>query len=219
MVGEEVWRREADYRSAADYRLAARGMSRFYVGVDLGQKHDHTAIAVVERRDRLLVRHVERVALGTPYPLVVAHLREMVSRQELRGRCALAVDGTGLGGPVVDMLRGAGLGCEITAVTISAGERERKSGGLSVSVPKRDLIAGVQVALDNGDLRIARSLKELGPLVRELVDMRMTSGAGTGKVRIGADGYGEHDDLVIALALACWRAKRRENGYGRQRLL
>jgi phage FluMu gp28-like protein len=205
--------------SSSGYRLAPRGTSRFYVGVDLGQKRDHTAIAVVERRERLLVRHVERVALGTPYPLVAAHLREMVSRPELRGRCALAVDGTGLGGPVVDMLRGARLGCEITAVTISGGERERKSGSLAVSVPKRDLIAGIQVALEKGDLRIARSLKELGPLVRELVDVRVTSGAGMGRVRIGADGCGEHDDLVIALALACWRAKRRENGYGTQRLL
>ena len=26
-------------------------------------------------------------------------------------------------------------------------------------------------------------------------------------MRMGADGGGEHDDLVIALALACWRAK------------
>jgi phage FluMu gp28-like protein len=193
--------------------------SRFYVGVDLGQKQDHTAIAVVERREFLLVRHVERVALGTPYPLVVEHLREMVSRPELRLQCALVVDGTGLGGPVVEMLRGAGLGCEITAVTITGGERERRSGGLSVSVPKRDLIAGVHVALDNGDLRIARKLKELGSLVRELVDVRMTSGLGTGRVRVGADGYGEHDDLVIALALACWRAKRRENGERGRRLL
>jgi hypothetical protein len=61
-------------------------------------------------------------------------------------------------------------------------------------------------------------LKELGSLVRELVDVRMTSGLGTGRVRIGADGYGEHDDLVIALALACWRAQRRGNGERGQRL-
>ncbi len=192
--------------------------SRFYVGVDLGQKQDHTAIAVVERREFLLVRHVERVALGTPYPLVVAHLREMVGRQEVRGRCAMVVDGTGLGGPVVDMLRGAGLGCEITAVTITGGDREHRGGGMSVSVPKRDLIAGVQVSLDTGDMRIARRMKEVGSLVRELVDVRMTAGLGTGRVRFGADGYGEHDDLVIALALACWRAKRRENGERRGRL-
>jgi phage FluMu gp28-like protein len=220
-------REEADYRSAEDYRLAARfrsnTTSRFYIGVDLGQKQDHTAIVVVEkavaeRTEFLLVRHVERVALGTPYPLVVAHLREMVSRTELRRRCALTVDGTGLGGPVVEMLRAAGLGCEITAVTITGGEREGRSRGLSVSVPKRDLMAGVQVALDNGELRIARRLKELGSLVRELVDVRMTSGLGSGRVRIGADGYGEHDDLVIALALACWRAQRRGNGERGQRL-
>jgi hypothetical protein len=27
-------------------------------------------------------------------------------------------------------------------------------------------------------------------------------------MRVGAEGCGEHDDLVIALALACWRTKR-----------
>ena len=214
-----VVREEADFRSAERYRLGAGRTSRFCIGVDLGQKHDHTAIAVVERRESLLVRHVERVALGTPYPLVVAHLREMVDRQEVRGQCVLVVDATGSGGPVVEMLRGAGLGGEITAVTITGGEREQSRGGLSVSVPKRDLIAGVQVALDNGELRIARRLKELGALVRELVDVRMSSVTGAGRVRIGADGCGEHDDLVIALALACWRAKRREVGERGQRLL
>jgi hypothetical protein len=118
------------------------------------------------------------------------------------------------------MLWGAGLGCEITAVTITGGERERRSGGGQwVSVPKQGLIAGVQVALENGDMRIARRLKQAGSLVRELVDVRMSAGLGSGRVRIGADGYGEHDDLVIALALACWRAKRREVGERGQRLL
>jgi hypothetical protein len=132
-----------------------------------------------------------RLSIGRrlPYPLVVVHLREMVGRPELRRQCAVVMDGTGLGGPVVEMLRGAGLGCEITAVTITGGEQEGRNGGLSVSVPKRDLMAGLQVALDNGDLRIARRLKELGSLVRELVDVRMTSGLGTGRfgsARMGA---------------------------------
>ena len=35
------------------------------------------------------------------------------------------------------------------------------------------------------------------------------SGASAGRVRMGAEGCGEHDDPVIALALACWRARRR----------
>jgi hypothetical protein len=196
-------------------------MTTYFIGVDLGQRQDHTAIAVIERAEGLMmVRHIERVALGTPYPMVVASLREMVCRKEVRGRCALVVDGTGVGAPVVDMLRGAGLGCEITAVTITGGEREhRGGGGQRVTVPKRDLMAGVQVALEQGDMRIARRLKQAGSLVRELVDVRMTAGLGSGRVRIGADGYGEHDDLVVAVALACWRARRREVGERGQRLL
>ena len=52
-----------------------------------------------------------------------------------------------------------------------------------------------------------------GALVRELMDVRMTMASG-GHVRLGADGYGEHDDLVIALALACWRAKWTRNQFG-----
>jgi hypothetical protein len=192
----------------------------FYAGIDLGQRQDHSAIAVVERRtaNRLLVRLVERIPLGTPWPNVVARVRDVVRMEELAGRCAVAVDGTGVGAPVVEMLRAAGLGCEITAVTITGGERESRSGSAWISVPKRDLIAGVQLALEKGELRIARRLKDVGALVRELVEVRVTAGLGIGKVRIGADGYGEHDDLVIALALACWRARRRENGFGGQRL-
>ena len=40
-------------------------------------------------------------------------------------------------------------------------------------------------------------MKDVGPLVRELVDVRIT-GSGLGKVRIGADGSGQHDDLDCA---------------------
>jgi len=125
------WAEEADYRMAADYRLAARGTSRFYIGVDLGQKQDHTAIAVVERREFLLVRHIERVALGTPYPMVVAYRREMVSRQEVRGQCALVVDGTGVGGPVVDMLRGRGWGARLRRSRLRAGSGNTGAAGAS----------------------------------------------------------------------------------------
>jgi hypothetical protein len=48
---------------------------------------------------------------------------------------------------------------------------------------------------------------EAGSLVRELLDIRITM-AGNGRVRLSADGFGEHDDLVIAVALSCWRAKK-----------
>jgi hypothetical protein len=110
--------------------------TRFYVGLDLGQSQDPAAIAVVERLEPrrggscgILVRHLERAVLGTPYPRIVARVGAIVNHKELRGRCALAVDGTGVGAPVVDMLRGAGLGCELSAVTITGGERAHQAQG------------------------------------------------------------------------------------------
>jgi hypothetical protein len=201
----------------------------FYIGVDLGQKHDHTAIAIVERPERilenqrriynalaplpmeLLVRRVERVALGTPYPRVVEKIWEMTHASPMAGDCAVVVDGTGVGTPVVDMLRAADLGCQMTAVTITGGEKPT-GGSARVCLPKKDLIASVQLALEKGEMKIARRMSEVRTLVRELMDVRISG------ERIGADRAGEHDDLVIALALACWKARRQRSGYGAGRL-
>ena len=190
----------------------------FYLGVDLGQRQDHTAIALVERagrEPRVGVRGVERVPLGTTYPQVVERVAEIVYGEEIRGQCYLVVDGTGVGAPVMDMLRAARLGCEICEVTITGGmhARQTRAGGMDRwSVPKRDLLAGMQLLLERGDLRIARRMRETGALVRELVKMRATVRAQGKQARLGADGCGEHDDLAIAVALACWRA-------GRQRMV
>jgi hypothetical protein len=188
----------------------------FYIGLDLGQRRDPSAIAVVEKTRVMRVRHLERFRLGTLYPSVVERVREITQHRELAGNYALAVDGTGVGAPVVDMLRAARLGCDIAAVTITSGDRQRQTGSVW-NVPKRDLIAVVQVLLERDELKLARGLRELGALMRELTDVRSSAGIG-GRVRLGADGCGEHDDLVIALALACWRAKRGQIGFGTGRL-
>jgi hypothetical protein len=73
------------------------------------------------------------------------------------------------------------------------------------------------VLLEAGQLKIPLGLTEASTLVRELGEVEMRHRPGGG-VRVGADGAGEHDDLVIAVALACWRASRKENGFGTQRL-
>ena len=115
---------------------------------------------------------------------------------------------------MVDMLRSGQLGCEVCAVNITGGEKENQSGNVW-NVPKRDLITGVQVLIEKGQLRIAPRMKETGALGRELTDVRMTAGGG---MRMGAEGYGQHDDLVIELARCCGRARRGQNGFGTRRL-
>jgi hypothetical protein len=160
----------------------------YYVGLDLGQRHDPTAIAVVERIEMAQawqatefhsprVRHLERAPLGTPYPGVVARVREIVQKLQKLGACALAVDGTGVGAPVVDMLRAARIGCHIAAVTITGGEKQRNNGA-GWSVPKRDLLSLVQVLLERNDLRLAKGLRELGPM------------CGPPRAPMGASGWG-----------------------------
>ena len=124
--------------------------AEYYVGLDLGQKQSFTAIAVVERslereevrnpiyytlewremtEPRIAVRHLERIPLGTSYCDVVERVRELVLHDALRGRVKLVVDGTGPGVPVVDLLRrdkALMAGCELEAVTITAGVRTVK---------------------------------------------------------------------------------------------
>jgi hypothetical protein len=179
----------------------------FFLGLDLGQRLDFTAVAVVERMGprRLVVRHLERMALGTPYTRVVARVSEIVRHPALIGRCRLVVDATGVGAPVVELLRPAVVGATLTAVTITVGE---KAHGRSEEwhVPRKDLLTGLEVMLENGELKVSQRLREAEQLARELTCLRRTRSDG-----------GEHDDLAMALGLACWRARvsRQTSGINR----
>ena len=194
----------------------------YFVGVDLGQSHDFTAIAVVERAEmagdydpvvaaykkvvKLRVRFLARPALGTPYTEVVNRVVEVTRWPDLVKRCQLIVDGTGVGRPVVDLLRRSGPGCTVMPVTITGGDTEEYANGYH-RVPKRDLIVGLQLLFQRGELQIAGEL-ELGPaLEKELGDMRVKT-TPFGREQYGAWREGQHDDLVLAVALACWGAQK-----------
>ena len=105
-----------------------------FIGLDLGKSRDYSALAVVERTEvflgerdpatfelrverRYRIRYLERVRLGTPYPDVVERVRTVIGLVALQGRCLLVMDATGVGAPVLDMLRRATLGCGIVPVT------------------------------------------------------------------------------------------------------
>ncbi len=91
----------------------------FIIGLDLGQRQDFSAIAVVERRMRkrayqaavfhsLALRRIERVALGTPYPKVVERCaRDGCNTLWWKGIARWWWMRRGVGGPVVDLLRQA----------------------------------------------------------------------------------------------------------------
>ena len=89
--------------------------------------------------------------------------------------------------------------------------------GSGWNVPKVDLMGGLRVLLEKGEIKIARDLQGMRVLMRELMDVQARE-RGLGSVRMGAEGFGQHDDLVTAVSLACWMARRRKDNNGPGRL-
>jgi len=213
------------------------------VGVDLGQQRDPTAIAVIERgyvpagelynaeyyyKGRWIhaarepvsleyhVRHLERPELGTPYPDVVERVLELL--KTLRDKkIALAVDTTGVGRPVADMLyrrlaewlkedRGAAVSA--AWITITGGDSVTKAEGGGVRVPKRDLASAPLVLMQNKQLKIAEAMPLADTLKRELLNFKVKINIATGHDSYEAWREGDHDDLVLAVAMACWCGER-----------
>jgi hypothetical protein len=111
------------------------------------------------------------------------------------------IDATGVGKPVFEMFLGGGISPR--GVMITGGTTETREGNIS-NVPKLILISRVQALLHEGRLKIQKELPEAETLVRELQDFRVEYSA-LGHMTFNARS-GKHDDLVLALAIACWRA-------------
>jgi hypothetical protein len=226
----------------------------FYLGLDLGQSSDFTALAVIEEglwvpddsylleklslfdleerrgswvppgdlspfaatqllganyrldlrpeEPALFLRHLERFELGTRYTAVAEGVKRLLSASPFKGkRTILLIDKTGVGAGVFDHFIHSGVGAN--AITIHGGSTitvERQG----YRVPKRDLVAAVQVPLQNGRLKIAKDLELAETLRKELLGFSVKVDP-----RTAHDSYEhwrekDHDDLVLATAMACW---------------
>jgi hypothetical protein len=119
----------------------------------------------------------------------------------------LAVDQTGVGRPVIDLLRGARIQAQVVPVTITAGHQATIADGGGWLVPKKELVSTLQVLLAARRLQVAPTLAEAPTLVRELqiFQVKITRAA---HETFSSSGDGQHDDLVLALAIALWYAER-----------
>lgn len=190
--------------------------SVFIAGLDLGQSHDYTALAILERqqvqRQRLhgftdpppvyRVRHLQRFPLHTRYPAIVAELQTILAQPPLKRReVFLAVDRTGCGAAVCDML--FPVFPDMTAITITGGEHGGR-GPNGFTVPKRDLAGILQVLLQSRRLQVAKELPEAPQLVQELQTFKVKINIATGNESFEAWREKDRDDLVLAVAIAAW---------------
>jgi hypothetical protein len=197
-----------------------------WVGLDLGQAADYSALCVVQRRrdpavatrddpsplpppPEYHVRHLQRWRLQTPYPDIVRDVVQLMGNPVLGppGLANLIVDATGVGPPVVDLLLAAGLGKQLVACTITAGNQVSMPAPGEVHAPKRDLVSALSVLLQTQRLKIAPALPEAATLTRELESFQVRISA-AGRDTYGAWREGAHDDLVLAVALAVWAGEK-----------
>lgn len=192
-------------------------MANHTLGVDLGQVYDYTAVAIVERlevvtefafptrvetEDEFRVMYLYRWPHHTPYRQIVTDVGALMKKNDLKD-AVIALDGTGVGKQVSDLFRRAwqngDLGSFAPRPYIITAQREIKG----LKVPKRELVAKVQTLLEGEQLRVAKGVEYADILKRELRTFQVKTSP------TGSDSYesareADHDDLVLAVALAVW---------------
>ena len=187
----------------------------FFFGVDIGRDRDPSVIALVERIElthvqgnrasteyKYVLTFLESIPLETPYPQVVQRFKDALRRLLINARKAhptVCVDATGVGAPLIDDFHKLRSDCRTIPVIITSGNAmtERKDG--THCIPRHELLMAVHMLVENGELRIPASLPNRDALFREMLNLARDGGQHSAS---------EHDDLVMALALALHRARR-----------
>ena len=200
------------------------------VGVDVGQRHESSAVCVVEyqRRneqgidlsrlrtpgrgvniahertsDHFTVRHLERIPAGKPYLEIARRVGDIWSGIQNRGRSVFRgyVDLTGLGDPVLDLLTRETRTSMLTPVYFTHGDRRDRENG-AIRLGKAWLVSRLQTLFQGGTLHMPRERPpEYAELIKDLLAYEPKLPANANEL-YGAFRVGRHDDMVTALGLA-----------------
>lgn len=186
-------------------------------------------VAIAETRTELQYRHLKRWELGTSYTEIVDYVCSLgtklleldrVEDAEIRTSLSpgvpwdgtappiLGVDHTGVGIAVVDMIRSRPSPIPMIAITITGGNSanakpQADDAYRPWSVPKSELIAPLLVGIQNDSVRIAPDLEAAPILATELQQFREKR-RDSGTVTYESLNESDHDDMVIAAAIAAW---------------
>lgn len=173
------------------------------------------------------VRWLDRIELGTDYPTIVTQVLRTLDAPELRGHdVTLLIDRTGVGRAVYDLFaeQMERTRASIVPITITAGEKAVREvdGTGGWRVPKRDLVGTIEVLAQARPARLqfveglpfAETVKAELRNFQAKITERGHASFEAGNTAGGLWREGAHDDLVLAVALACWYAER----YGDQQV-
>ena len=212
-IGPEVKREHVPLQWRSGYKL------HYAAGVDVGKRHDPSALAIVERRQLMApdgrhsnrpiengdpvyhVVHAQRFPLHEPYPLQGQRLARLLSSREELAGCEVLIDRTGVGDGVIDQWKRDIP--EIRPIVLTAG-REVVRAGRELHISKSVLIQELQGHLHYQTIKVPKDLPEAEAIAREAADFEVHYSA-SGALQWNAKS-GAHDDLIVAIALALFGA-------------
>jgi hypothetical protein len=198
---------------------------QYILTADLGQLSDYTALSLlketttkiatptlhdiavgsdgrikVERMYHLIYLH--RFELRTPYPDMVDHIAKMVRGPNLSQNVDLVVDATGVGRPVIDMMRRENL--RPIPITITGGKEvvaDELDGGYHV--PKRDIASSTNILFGTRRIKIVPGMALTDTYIREMANFTIKIKNET-SASYEAWREADHDDLVLSVGMAAW---------------
>jgi hypothetical protein len=178
------------------------------IGLDLGQQNDYTVLSVLDiekhnvtgRGNLYKLVYLKRFPLKTSYPLMLKWITWFIEKAFLNDSYIMVVDYTGVGRPIVDLLRGDGI--KLIALNITGGNAANWKHSKEVSVPKKELISSIQVIFMEHRIKIASGIQLLDDLKKEFLNFKATINQKAVASFNAASSY--HDDIVLSISLATW---------------
>jgi hypothetical protein len=192
-----------------------------YLGLDIGHVSDFSAHAIVQRaRDAdsgdlvYLVRDLRRYEDRPSSPELRRKMQALINAMRGQGHdVVLAVDARGPGQSQVyemswgnDSLQGHSF---LYPVVTTTGQDESPGKQGARNVPKNKLIGDAKELLEWRRLKVTPDLPHAKLFEEELRSFRPRVTT-AGNVVFEAQREGEHDDILFAVCLALWAAKRGE---------
>jgi hypothetical protein len=216
---------------------------RYFLGLDLGQMSDHSAMVVAEEVPRAEppvsmggIRlsgdpeyayffydcvYLREFKLKTHYHDVVNAAIRMLELPRLKDQTALVIDGTGVGRGVADMFIQQRVIPRVVTITNGSHATAVEEG---YHVPKIDLLdmlsmlfrqERVAFADSDPDPEDGASRRPKQIILEQLNKFRIKRKAGSMSLSFEAELEKDHDDMIIAAALAIWYATKLRPNYMR----
>jgi len=197
-----------------------QGVDCYTIGLDVGRAVDYSALTVLTRHYRhlkpgeipspgvamtIIYTAVEgyRFPLGTEYEYIAEAVKGVWERFDVQAaKHFCVVDQTGVGAPVVELLRKKQI--RSIGVNITAGSSITHPAEDVYNVPKEVLVSSLVTHAQNGHFKIAIEEEEGKELKAQLQNFGYKIHRETGHVTYEALQEKVHDDMVISAALALW---------------